>query len=273
VAGRRLATNSNTVSVSHPAKRRPTKACSARAARRLSQTQSPVRAADAGVMSLRLSIVIVLLSFSSSSSQLGSRASRESTAVASPAANVEPTPSLTPIQPIRLIDFSAVAFPHYPEYTDRAKKYVTLKPGDGRPAMLNYGDVTGDGLEEALMMLGIASRGSAIPEIVYIFGLEERKPKVLWSFETGDRADGGLRQLYGDGGNLVVELYGRGKVIGTNLYADDGTRSQQPYPYIVTRTRYRWLKNHFELIGKPEEFSEPSGYGSAIMPYYDGPGK
>jgi len=190
--------------------------------------------------------------------------------VVSPAPTAEPTPSPTPTQAIRSIDFNNVAFPHYPEYTNRAKKYVTLKPGDGGPAMLNYGDVTGDGIEEAMMMLGIESNGSAIPEIVYIFGLENGKAKVLWSFQTGDRADGGLRQVYADGGNLVVELYGRGKIIGTDLYADDGTRAQQPYPYIVTRTRYRWLKNHFQLIGKPEEFSDPTGYGSAIMPVYNG---
>ena len=223
-------------------------------------------------MLLRLSLVIVLLTLSCSRSHLGSDLSQQTTAVPSPAPKVEVIPSPTPVQPIRLVDFNNVAFPHYPEYTDRAKKYFTLKPGDGRPAKLNYGDVTGDGVEEALMMLGIESRGSAIPEIVYIFGLENGKLKVLWSFETGDRADGGLRQVYSDGGNLIVELYGRGKVLGTNLYADDGTRAQQPYPYIVTRTRYRWLKNHFQLISNPEEFSDPSGYGSAIMPYYDGPG-
>ena len=222
-------------------------------------------------MLLRLSFVIVLLTLSCSRSHLGSEASQQTTAVPSPAPRIEVIPSPTPVQPIRLVDFNNVAFPHYPEYTDRAKKYVNLKPGDGGPAKLNYGDVTGDGVEEALMVLGIESRGSAIPEIVYIFGLVNGKLKVLWSFETGDRADGGLRQVYSDGGNLTVELYGRGKVLGTNLHTDDGTRAQHPYPYIVTRTRYRWLKNHFQLIGKAEEFSDPTGYGSAVMPYYDGP--
>ena len=63
---------------------------------------------------------------------------------------------------------------------------------------LNYGDVTGDGIEEAMMMLGIETRGSAIPEVVYIFGLEHDRPKLVWSFETGDRADGGLRQVYAE---------------------------------------------------------------------------
>ena len=220
-------------------------------------------------MLLRLSLAIALLSLSCSRTQINSSPSRQ-LSVVSPAPTAEPTPSPTPTQAIRSIDFNNVAFPHYPEYTNRAKKYVTLKPGDGGPAMLNFGDVTGDGIEEAMMMLGIESNGSAIPEIVYIFGLENGKAKVLWSFQTGDRADGGLRQVYADGGNLVVELYGRGKIIGTDLYADDGTRVQQPYPYIVTRTRYRWLKNHFQLIGKPEEFSDPTGYGSAIMPLYNG---
>ena len=118
------------------------------------------------------------------------------------------------------------------------------------------------------MMLGIESNGSAIPEIVYIFSLQNGRPKLLWSFETGERADGGLRQVYADCGHLVVELYGRGKIIGTDLYADDGTRAEQPYPYIVTRTRYQWRRDRFQLIGKPEEFSDPSGYGSPIMPLY-----
>jgi len=187
----------------------------------------------------------------------------------------KPNASPTPRQPIRSVDFNSVAFPLYPVYVgDRGKKkYITIKPGDGGPAKLNYGDVTGDGIEEAIMMLGIENRGSAIPEIVYIFGLERTKPKMLWSFETGDRADGGLRQVYAQNGNLVVELYGRGKIIGTNLYADDGTRTMQPYPYLITRTRYRWLGSRFQLMGKPEEFSDSTGYGSDIMPYYDGPAK
>ena len=226
-------------------------------------------------MLLRLSLLVLLFTPSCSRAPTGSPASQQPIANASPSAKVEPTPSPTAIQLIRSIDFNNVAFPHYLTYIgDRGKKeYVTLKPGDGGPAMLNYGDVTGDGIEEAMMMLGIESNGSAIPEIVYIFGLENGKPKVLWSFETGDRADGGLRQVYADGGNLVVELYGRGKIIGTDLYADDGTRAQQPYPYIVTRTRYRWMKTHFQLIGNSEEFSDSTGYGSAVMPYYDGPAK
>jgi hypothetical protein len=199
---------------------------------------------------------------------MGSPASQETTVVASPAPKIELTPSSSPIQPIRSVDFNNVAFPHYPEYTDRAKKYVTLKAGDGGPAMLNYGDVTGDGLEEAMMMLGIEGRGSAIPEIVYIFGLDNAKPKLLWSFETGDRADGGLRQVYADHGELVVELFGKDRVIGTNLYrGDEGLCC----PSSFTRARYEWRGNKFELKGTAEVLPNPSHDANAVMPYYDGP--
>jgi hypothetical protein len=188
----------------------------------------------------------------------------------SPTPKAQSSPSSNPNSPIRSIDFANISYPHYPVYvTDRGKKkYVTLKAGEGTPAYLNYGDVTGDGIEEAMLVLGIENRGSAIPMIVYIYGLKNGRPKPLWYFETGDRADGGLRQIYAENGELVVEFYGRGKIIGKDLYADDGTRGETPYPYICTRTRYQWRGKHFQPKGKAEEFSNPKGYGSPIMPLY-----
>lgn len=223
------------------------------------------RRVNSSVMLLRLTLVIVLLTLSCSRAQITSPPSQQPIVTASPVANVTPSPGAIPTQPIRLIDFNRVVFPNYPEYTDRAKKYVTLKPGDGGPAMLNYGDVTGDGIEEAMMMLGIESKGSAIPEIVYIFGVINGKPKVLWSFETGDRADGGLRQVFADGGKLVIELFGKDRIIGTNLYrGDEGLCC----PSSFTRARYEWRGNRFRLVGKPERLPNPRGDANAIMPDY-----
>jgi len=170
-------------------------------------------------------------------------------------------------QLIRSIDFNQVAFPHYPEYTMSAKRYITLKAGDGGPSQLNYGDVTGDGVEEAMMMLGIESHGSAIPEIVYIFGVSKGKPTLLWSFETGDRADGGLRQVYADHGNLVVELFGKDRVIGRDLYRGDEPLAG---PRSFTRARYEWREGEFRMKGSPEVLPNPSGNASAIMPPYFG---
>ena len=146
-----------------------------------------------------------------------------------------------------------------------AKRYITLKAGDGGPSQLNYGDVTGDGIEEAMMMLGIESHGSAIPEIVYIFGLSKGKPTLLWSFETGDRADGGLRQVYADHGNLVVELFGKDRVIGRDLYRGDEPLAG---PRSFTRARYEWREGEFRMKGSPEVLPNPSDNASPIMPPY-----
>ena len=183
-----------------------------------------------------------------------------------------PHASPTPVQPIRLIDFNHVAFPNYPIYVgDRGKKkYVTLKPGDGGPALLNYGDVTGDGAEEAMMMLGIENRGSAIPEIVYIFTLANSRPKLLWSFETGDRADGGFRNAYADHGQLVIELFGKDRIIGSDLY---GGEEGLCCPSSFTRARYKWNGTKFRLDGAPEVLPNPTGNANPAMPYYDGPSK
>lgn len=191
----------------------------------------------------------------------------QTSATPSPVPQAESSLSPTSNQPIRSIDFATISYPHYPVYVDdRGKKrYVTLKPGEGAPAYLNYGDVTGDGVEEAMTVLGIENRGSAIPHIAYIYGLQNGSLKLLWSFETGDRADGGVRQIYSENGGLVVELYGKDRVIGSDLFrGDEGLCC----PSSFTRARYEWRDNRFQLKGKPEVLPNPNGHGSPIMPYY-----
>ena len=103
--------------------------------------------------------------------------------------------------PIRKIDFNEISYPDYPEYD--SMKYVKTKRGEAGPAYVAYGDVTGDGMEEAMLVLALESRGSAIPYIIYIYTLDKGRPKYLWNFETGDRADGGIRSVYADMGELV----------------------------------------------------------------------
>src|SRR5258708_28662446 len=61
----------------------------------------------------------------------------------SPAASSAPTP----ISPICSVDFDNISYPNFPDYSDpngRKKKYVTLRPGEGGPNFINYGDITGD---------------------------------------------------------------------------------------------------------------------------------
>lgn len=173
----------------------------------------------------------------------------------------------TPISPIRKVDFDNILYPNFPDYSDpdgRKKKYVTLKPGEGGPNFVNYGDITGDGIEEAMVALGIDNRGSAIPDYVYIFTIESGKPKLIWDFETGDRADGGLRNVYAENGQLVIELFGKDRVIGGQLYrGEEGLCC----PSSFTRTRYRWTGKRFEQLSK-EVLKNPKGDANPVMPEY-----
>jgi hypothetical protein len=121
-----------------------------------------------------------------------------------------------------------------------------------------------------MMMLGIENRGSAIPEIVYIFTLATGRPKLLWSFETGDRADGGFRNVYADRGELVIELYGKDRIIGSNLYrGEEGLCC----PSSFTRARYEWRGNRFHLKGTPEVLPNDQGGAAPLMRDYDPPSK
>lgn len=173
----------------------------------------------------------------------------------------------TPASPIRAVDFDNISYPDFPDYSDpngRKKKYFTLKPGEGGPNFLNYGDITGDGIEEAMVALGIDNHGSAIPDYVYIFGIEGGTPKIIWRFETGDRADGGLRNVYAENGQLVVELFGKDRVIGNELFkGDEGLCC----PSVFTRTRYKWTGKHFIEISR-EVLKNPGGGANKTMPSY-----
>ncbi len=179
-----------------------------------------------------------------------------------------PAPSApTPDSPIRSIDFDNISYPNFPDYSDRSgrkKKYITLKPGEGGPNFINYGDITGDGIEEAMVALGIDNHGSAIPDYVYIFAIENGKLKLIWDFETGDRADGGLRNVYAENGQLVIELFGKDRVIGGQLYrGEEGLCC----PSLFTRTRYTWTGKRFEQTGT-EVLKNPSGGANPVMPEY-----
>lgn len=113
-------------------------------------------------------------------------------------------------------------------------------------------DVTGDGDDEAIVILKIETGGSAIPQIVHVFSWKNGAPELIWPFRTGDRADGGLKNIYATGGNLVVELYGQDRFllgqIETGKIGDDV--EQLCCPTHFTRTIYKWNGKNFLLQGK-----------------------
>jgi len=148
---------------------------------------------------------------------------------------------------IRSVDFGNFAYPWSSDLGD-AKKSFTLRDGQ-RPATRNqrglidemgvffqsvkYGDVTGDGIEEAIVSLSIQTGGSATPGLIYIYTFQKNSHKLLWLRSTGDRAEGGLRDVYAQNGQLVVELN-----------SSVGSRGDC-CPARFTRTSYEWRRGRF----------------------------
>jgi hypothetical protein len=180
--------------------------------------------------------------------------------------------------PIRKVDFSNFTFPKLPsgkcsmqrihlingryDHPDAPLDRVPPKGGsiDCWSVVLtstNFGDVTGDGGEEAVVTLYAELGGNSSYSDVFIYTLVDRHPVLLWKFMTGDRADGGLRRIYSENGELVIELYGVNTIAGKQLDSSEGVGSCCPKHY--TRTRYKWDGKHFEQVGKEEVFPNPSG--------------
>jgi hypothetical protein len=125
--------------------------------------------------------------------------------------------------------------------------YVTTK----------YMDLTGDGVDEAVVILKVETAGSAIPQLGYVFEWKDGRPELMWPFRTGDRADGGLKDIRAENGQLVIELYGQDRFIlgqtETGKITDD--REQLCCPTYFTRSIYKWNGKNFLLQGKRLTFS------------------
>jgi hypothetical protein len=173
---------------------------------------------------------------------------------------------------IRSIDWANFTYPRTSELQVKdGRRSFTLQKGEFPEtknevgmylADVDYGDVTGDGVEEAMVRLGIHTGGSSMPNCLYIYTLKENRPRLLWAFVTGDRTDGGLRNIYAKGGKLVVELYGKNTRIGGKLY--DTEDAPACCAKSVTRTYYQWRRGNFRQVGSSEVFPNPAGHSSPV---------
>ena len=104
----------------------------------------------------------------------------------------------------------------------------------------------------------IVTAGSAIPQIVYVFTWKDEKPELIWHFRTGDRADGGLKNVYAENDKLVVELYGQDRYIlgEVETMKITGDEEQLCCPTHWTRASYDW--NGRFRAGKRLTFSAPT---------------
>lgn len=169
---------------------------------------------------------------------------------------------------IREVDFQNFTYPYPRDPADsdkRSPKSYTLHKGELPPTRdkdgfidkmgidlvgVNYGDVTGDSSEEAIVVLSILTGGSALPNIVYIYTWQNTSPNLLWSFSTSDRADDGLRDVYIKDDKLIVELY-------TPI-----DKRGDCCPLFFKRYSYFWHNNRFRQKGKAELLPNPERNGS-----------
>jgi hypothetical protein len=215
-------------------------------------------------LTLSFALLVFLSACSRTETQVPALAQNSSP---SPIATAEPSSTPAPNSPIRAVDFENFTYPRIGE----PRRTVTLRNGeeqtDDDPTLLVnviYGDVTEDGNEEAMVVHTVSIRGTAIPHFVYIYTMNRNKPRLLWSFDTGDRAEGGLRQVYAENGRLVVELYGKNKFVGGDLYAEDDSISGACCPSLFTRAHYEWRGNRFRRSGQLEVLPNPEGNASYL---------
>ena len=113
-------------------------------------------------------------------------------------------------------------------------------------------DADGDGQDEAAVILKIETGGSAIPQLIYIYAWKDGQPELRWNFRTGDRSDGGLKDLRAENGELVVELYGQDRFLLGQYETGKitGDEEQICCPLYFTRSFYKWNGRSFQLQRK-----------------------
>lgn len=174
--------------------------------------------------------------------------------------------SKTTTAAIGKFDFKNYTYPLPRGWQDADGKDAVLEKGSRRMSenkiglsyvTTKFGDVTGDKIDEAFVILKIETAGSAIPQIVYIFTMKTEEPELIWYFRTGDRADGGLKNLYAENGEIAIELFGQDRFILGEVETSKitGDEEQLCCPTFFSRTRYKWNGKNFLMQGKRLTFS------------------
>ncbi len=181
-----------------------------------------------------------------------------------PQSSLSPTPALVQNSPIRKFAFTNFSYPdadygysvltqkvgsmgrsrHFYKLEDGGEPEIRDKAGmlKNSPASLSsveFEELTGDSEPEALIRLSILTGGSAMANALYVYTWDKKRPKKIFSFSPGDRADGGFRTMYADSGDLLIELNA-----GDEKAPDcDGCQSTR-----FMRIRYQWNGRKFEKV-------------------------
>lgn len=197
------------------------------------------------------------------------------------AANSSPSKNCTSVlfpcaqgSSIRGVNFYNFTYQWYPKWEDMLseRKEFTLRDGkaeldipsgSNEPSAfelvnIQYGDVTGDDVEEAIVTIRMDVMGNSMPYVVFVYTLTNGEPKMLWAHETGDRADEGLRNVYVAGDHLLaIEQYNADKLVSSGGAA---TAAGLCCPKTFTRTFYKWHNSRFQNF---REETHPNNYKDA----------
>ena len=116
---------------------------------------------------------------------------------------------------------------------------------------IKYLDFTNDGEDDALVILhNHTACGSSSNQVAFfVFTIRNKRPQIIWKFTSGSEAHGGTRDFWLDDKELIVELYGKCKIVGFepkvdyseiefNRYSDTALKS-------TTKYRFGWNGNKF----------------------------
>ena len=163
---------------------------------------------------------------------------------------------------IKEVDFKNFTYP-----VETGKDTFTLKNGetpfgDGKDVLfslenIEFADLTNDGEDEAIIKI-LSDYGGTSTSFIYIFTLENRKPKNLWTAAAGFDAKGGLKRLYSENGGIIVELFGSNQFIEDKNkfeFSEKAGVPQNSYrPTSFTKFRFKWNGEKVVPEGEPETF-------------------
>lgn len=124
---------------------------------------------------------------------------------------------------------------------------------DVERVMVAYGDVTGDGSDEAAVTVYYTGGGTGAFSKGFLFALQGGRLKLLTTFEGGDRADGGINEVRIEGGALIVRRNEPERMNGVPVGLC--------CPVYLITAKYRWDGRRLVRVGEPQKVEIKEGRG------------
>jgi hypothetical protein len=158
---------------------------------------------------------------------------------------------------IRQVDFKNFSYPLSSHLLSHARlQWLDTSPGSVKERAIRlvngkdvsgftlqsvaYADVTGDGKEDAVVVVRYESGGTQNTHYVYIYAMRDGHLKLLAFCHTGGGANLGLHNAYAEQGQLVIEMLDRQSTPGNCCNLG------------FVRMRYKWKDGGFQLSGAPQ---------------------